>query len=254
MILRKWFAYRPARDMDSDDPRLIAIRRDQIRAKPFLANIYRDWYAWIAASLPPVVGPVLELGAGAGFLGETIPGLVSTELVFYTGINAVLDGQRLPFMTGSLRAIVFTDVLHHLPQPREFFREAARCVRPGGRVVMVEPRVTRWSRLIYPNLHNEVFDPGATRWEFPPSGPLSGSNQALPWIIFERDRAIFEREFPQWQLLKIQPVMALRYLVSGGLTTKFSPFTWTYPFWRWLDERLTFAAMFAFVSLERREI
>jgi len=43
---------------------------------------------------------------------------------------------------GSLRAIVMTDVLHHIPNVESFFAEAARCVRPGGVIVMIEPWLT----------------------------------------------------------------------------------------------------------------
>jgi len=49
------------------------------------------------------------------------------------------------------------------------------------------------------------------------SGPLSGANDALPWIIFVRDRLKFEQEFPQWQIELINPIMPFRYLVSRGV-------------------------------------
>ena len=55
--------------------------------------------------------------------------------------------------------------------------------------------VTRWSRWIYGRFHHEPFDPQRADWEFPLSGPLSGANGALPWIIFQRDREQFEREW-----------------------------------------------------------
>ena len=188
MLLRSLLAHPLTRDMDLNDPRLTELRREVIRSKPFLLKIYRDWYSWIAAGMPAGPGAVLELGAGAGFLAEYIPGLVTSEVFFCRGVSVVADGQQMPFATASLRAIVFTDVLHHLPDVRLFFREAARCLRPGGRVIMIEPWVSAWSSFIYPRLHHERYDPSAPTWEFPSSGPLSGSNQALPWIIFSRDR------------------------------------------------------------------
>ena len=39
----------------------------------------------------------------------------------------------------SLDGIVMTDVLHHIPDCTSLFHEAARVIRPGGRVVMIEP-------------------------------------------------------------------------------------------------------------------
>ena len=116
---------------------------------------------------------------------------------------------------------------------------------------MIEPWVSKWSSFVYPRLHHEPFDPSAKVWEFSTSGPVSGSNQALPWIIFERDRAVFEREFPEWRIVEIQPIMPLRYLVSGGLTTRNLFPGWSYGFWKWVEGGLPFAAMFAFIALER---
>ena len=251
MILRNWLAHPLTRGLDLNDPHTTELRREVIHSKPFLERIYREWYAWIASQLPAVEGNVLELGAGAGFLGEYIPGLITSEVFVCRGAAAVLDGQQMPFCAASLRAVVFTDVLHHLPEVRRFFKEAARCVRPGGRVIMVEPWVSGWSRFIYPRLHHERFDPEA-EWEFPTSGPISGSNQALPWIIFQRDREIFEREFPQWRILALRPGMALRYLVSGGLSTRSLMPAWTYSLWVQAERLSHLGGMFVFIVLERK--
>ena len=79
----------------------------------------------------------------------------------HAGVDIVLDGLMLPLAGGVLRGIVMVDVLHHIPQPRRFFTEAARCVRPGGVIAMVEPWVTAWSKLIYGKLHHEPFRPEA---------------------------------------------------------------------------------------------
>src|SRR5206468_8284916 len=143
---------------------------------------------------PQSVGGVLEVGSGAGFLSELLSGLITSEIMFLPGLSLVLDGCCLPFRDGALRAIVMTDVLHHISQPRLFFREATRSVEPGGVIAMVEPWRTAWSQWVYQNLHHEAFEPDVTRWEFPATGSLSSANGALPWILFERDRAAFEKE------------------------------------------------------------
>jgi hypothetical protein len=43
--------------------------------------------------LPEQEGPVLELGSGAGFMSEYIPGLITTEVFYCPNITVVLDGQ-----------------------------------------------------------------------------------------------------------------------------------------------------------------
>jgi SAM-dependent methyltransferase len=219
-LLKRLLAHPLTRGADLDDPRTTALRREIIRSKPFLRRIYGEWYATLAADIPAGVGRVLELGSGAGFFREIVPEAICSEIFACPGIDMVLDGQRLPLADGSLRAIVMTDVFHHLPRARDFWREATRVVRSGGVVAMIEPWVNRWSTLIYRRLHHEPFRPDATEWEFPSTGPLSGANGALPWIVFGRDRAAFEQEFPQWQIDRVEPIMPLRYLLSGGVSMR----------------------------------
>lgn len=250
-MLRKLLAHPLTHGLELNDPRTTELRRELIRSKPFLLKIYREWYALLCSRLPDVSGKVVEFGAGAGFLKETIKDLISTELFPCISIAAAVDAQSMPFASSSLRAIVFSDVLHHLPEVRLFFKESSRCVRAGGRIIMIEPWVSDWSNWIYPRLHHERFDPLAQTWEFSTSGPLSGSNQALPWIIFVRDRAVFEREFPEWRIVEIRPIMPLRYLVSGGLSTRNLLPSWSYGFWKWAEGALKFGAMFACITLER---
>jgi hypothetical protein len=148
-------------------------------------------------------------------------------------------------------------VLHHLPRPRRFFAEAARCVRRRGVVAMIEPWMTRWSRLVYDRLVDEPCEPEAPRWECQARGPLSTANVALPWILFERDRPQFEREFPQWEIDTLRPLMPVSYLLSGGISLRGAMPGASYPFWRWVESRLgrfdASLAMFAFVVLRRTE-
>jgi SAM-dependent methyltransferase len=220
-----------------------------------LRQIYQEWYRMIAASLPAGDGAVVELGSGAGFLRDFVPGLVTSELFPCGNVDLVLDGTVLPFAAASMRGLVMTDVLHHVPAPRRLFAEAACCVRPEGVLVCIEPWVTPWSQLVYTHLHHEPFCPDAAAWEFPPRGPLSGANGALPWIMFARDRAQFEREFPEWHIDVIDRMMPFRYLVSGGVSLRSFMPGCTFGLWRgvekllqpWMDR----VAMFARIVLRR---
>lgn len=251
-MLKSLLAHPLTRGADLDDPKTTALRRRIVREKKFLRRIYEEWYSIIARSLPAGGAPVLELGSGAGFMDEFVPGLITSEIFHCPGVRIVLDGQRLPFADASLRAIVMTDVMHHLPNVRAFFTEATRCIRVGGAISMIEPWVSGWSKLIYRKLHHEPFLPAAQQWEFPATGPLSGANGALPWIVFVRDRQIFQREFPHWRIESIRPMMPLRYLVSGGVSMRSLMPSFTFPIWRAVDSALTpIAPMFAHIVLRR---
>jgi SAM-dependent methyltransferase len=238
-ILKTWLAHPLTQGLDIDDPRTTHLRRQIIQEKTFLNHIYQEWYRAIAATLPYGQDPVLELGSGGGFMSEFVPNLITSELFFCPNIRTVLDGSRLPFATHSLRAIVMTNVLHHLSQPRLFFAEATRCVRSGGVVDMIEPWVTQWSRFVYGRLHHEPFDPEASSWELPTSGPLSGANDALPWIIFFRDRLKFERDFPDWRIEVTKPLMPFSYLLSGGVALRTLVPGWSFGLWHGLENAIS---------------
>ena len=115
--------------------------------------------------------------------------------------------------------------------------------------------MTRWSRWVYTKLHHEPCEPTAPVWEFRSSGPLSGANEALAWIIFERDRAQFEAEFPMWRILRVRPTMPFRYLLSGGVALRSLMPGWTFGTWRWIERSLEpwmeSWAMFAQIVLAR---
>ncbi len=259
MILAKakaWLSHPLIRGLDLDDPYTIEQRRQLIQSKPSLRAIYGEWYGAISRALPVGDDPVLEVGSGPGFLGEFIPGLITSEILACRGVHIALDATRLPFSARALRAIVMTNVLHHLPQPRRFFADAARCVRPGGAVVMIEPWVSTWSSFVYARLHHEPFKPDAEGWEFPATGPLSGANEALAWILFARDRVQFEDEFPEWQIESIRPGMPFRYLLSGGVSLRSLVPQLSDGLWRRFEQIIqpwmTQWAMFAEIKLVRR--
>ena len=254
-MLKRWLEHPLTRGFDLDDPNLIGVRRKLARDKAFLRRLYEEWYEEIRSALPPGEEPVLELGSGPGFLNERIPRVITSDVLPSSGIDVLLNASGLPVASGALRGVVMTNVLHHLGDPRAFFREATRVVRPGGAIVMIEPWATTVSRLTYSYLHHEPFDMKAATWEFASAGPLTDANGALPWIIFERDRAVFEREFPEWRVSRIRLDMPFAYVLSGGMSLRGLVPGWAYgvcrSFERTLKPWMRHLAMFASIVLTR---
>lgn len=251
-------SYSQIREIDLDSPDRTIRHSQVIRQKPFLRRIYSDWYTNLLHGLPErPSGPVVELGSGGGFCKDLIPGVITTEILPIPGVDILLDGQELPFGDQSLKGVVMVDVFHHLPRVVRFLAEAARCIKPGGTIVMIEPWNTLWSRLIYHHLHHEPFDPNSGEWEIPPGGPLSQANSALPWVVFQRDRRRFEKEYPQWQIKNIHLHTPIRYLLSGGVSMRSLMPESLYRFWRYVEERLDpfshYLAMFATIILLRQD-
>ncbi len=255
LSLRKLLAHPLTRNLDIDDPGTTELRRNIIQHKVFLRKIYEEWYETLASHLPEVPGRTLELGSGGGFLKKFVPHLITSEIFACPDIQVVLDGCALPFCDRSLRAILMVDVLHHIPDVRRFFTEAQRCLAPGGRILFIEPWVSSWSRLIYTRLHHEPFCPEASDWTFPTTGPLSGANGALPWMVFGRDREQFESSFSDLTVSSIEPFMPFRYLVSGGVSMRSIMPGFAFPIWRAAESGLrrwrNQWAMFAFITVQR---
>ena len=264
-MLKRLLAHPLTRGLDIDAPETTLLRRRIIQEKAFLKAIYLEWYAWLAAALRPTGSaaptggdyrPVLELGSGGGFLRQALPGLLTSEIFHLDGLDLALDGRALPFRDGGLGGIVMTNVFHHIPQPAAFLGEASRCLAPGACLAMVEPWVSAWSRQVYRRLHHEPFEPEMPGWDFPASGPLSGANGALPWIVFERDRRRFESQFPELSLRSVSPGMPFCYLLSGGVSMRSLLPGWSYGGVRGLEKLLRpwnrQLGMFACIVVQKR--
>jgi SAM-dependent methyltransferase len=151
-------------------------------AKPVLDAIYTPWFRALVEGLPGGAR-VLEVGAGPGFLAEYVararPDLrwISSDLGLVPWNALAADALRLPFRAEAFDAVVGLDVLHHLAQPRSFFAEAARALRGGGRLALIEPWVSPFSYPIYRWFHQEGCRPELDPWEPFPQGP--GSKDAF---------------------------------------------------------------------------
>ena len=210
-----------SKNIEIDSPELISVRRKILLKKKFLKKIYEEWYSLIKEKLPSSDKPVLEIGSGAGFFREfSGSNVITSEILQTDGVDLVFDACKgIPFKNKSLSAVVMTDVLHHLPDTVRFFSEAERVLENSGKIIMIEPWVTGWSKFIFKNFHHEPFDTSSADWNFASSGPLSGANGALPWIIFKRDLSKFKNSFPGLTVKNISLMMPFRYLISGGFST-----------------------------------
>ncbi len=228
------------RGIDHDSPELIEIHRTAIGRKPFLKALYREHYRELSRSLDGIPeGPVVELGSGGGFLKEIMPAVLTTDLFPEPHLERVMSAERLDFPDSSVAAILMLNVFHHLPDPRIFLLEASRALRPGGRVVMIEPAHTwLWKRL-YRLLSPEPYDEHAKDWGFPAAGRFSGANVPQAWLVFERDRGHFEMEFVDLRIRSIRYHTAFLYALSGGIWYRGLAPGWSFPFFLGLERLLT---------------
>jgi SAM-dependent methyltransferase len=185
--------------------------------KPILQALYTAWYEEIVAQLVP--GKTLELGGGSGNLKKFAPDVVSTDIVPLPWLDAVADAQNLPFANQSFDNIVLFDVLHHIENVTLFFNEALRVLRPGGRLVMMEPYISLASWPIYHFLHPEPvnFRQNPLDWVEPvPDRKPFDANQAFATILFERQYSSFQKKYPQFIKRYHRRMSFLAYPLSGG--------------------------------------
>ena len=201
----------------AETPEALGRYADMWRRKPVLRVIYDDFYDRLVAQCLP--GLTIEIGGGIGNLKARLGHVVATDIQCAPWLDCVADAQRLPFAASCAANIVMVDVLHHLEFPVAFFRDAERVLRPGGRVLMVEPAITWGSTLFYRLLHPE---PVRTSAEILADGePTAGrdpydSNQAIPTLLATRDRARFHRLFPALRIMRVDWFSFAAYPLSGG--------------------------------------
>ena len=139
---------------------LLNDHRRVFREKQVLSVVYGVWFDRLIAFLPPRAR-VLEAGAGPGLFAPHAkarrPDLrwVALDLIAAPWNDIVADAQTLPFQCGTFDAVVGVDFVHHLATPLAFCREAARVLKPGGELRVVEPWVSPFSYPIYRFLHQE---------------------------------------------------------------------------------------------------
>ncbi len=75
------------------------------------------------------------------------------------GLDLVCDITRVPEPDGAFDAVLCTEVLEHLPDPRAALAEMARLLRPGGRLIVTAPfcSLTHFAPHHYGTGYNRYF-------------------------------------------------------------------------------------------------
>lgn len=233
--LRNWLTEPLVRRLDPDSADFTVAHREVLRSKPMLRRLferfYRDCRRLDAQYFGNCPGLRMEIGGGSSFFKELYPDVITSDIKPLPFVDLAASAESLPVHPGSVRALYAINVFHHLPQPQAFFQELLRVLHPGGGVVMIEPYYGPFARVLFKNLHaSEGFDMTVAGWDSTSStGPMSSANQALSYVVFARDRAVFQREFPQLELVLDRPHTHLTYLLSGGVNFRQLVPSWAAP-------------------------
>ena len=231
----------------------------QWNKKPVLQAIYKDLYKKIENNV--CIGDTLEIGGGIGNLNIDGGRIIKSDIQYSIGLDVVADAQNLPFNNEVFSNIVLFDVLHHLQCPLLFFAEAQRILKPGGRVIMVEPGITPTSKIMYKIGHEE---PVEMKWDM--NAPCKvdidkdpyDSNQAIPTILFKRDSKLFLETVKGFKINSSNWLSLFAYPLSGGFKSwSLLPSKWVHAVLRIEEKILPFlGGLMAFrliVVLEKNE-
>lgn len=195
------------------DIELIHRQRWILAQRPELRWVYQQWFARLLGCAAGSA-PVIEVGSGPGLLKEHAPHVIATDLTPGAWLDLACDACALPFRSGTVGALVMVDVLHHLPHPLAFLDEAARVLRPGGRLAMIEPWITPVSFLLYRYLHHEACDLAVDL-----DDPFAGAdkkafdgNAAIPFRVLDHLR----RRVQPFRVIRRDAFLGLPYLVTLG--------------------------------------
>lgn len=196
---------------------------DAWNRKDGLRSVYKNWYQRIVDVLSDK-GPVVEIGSGCGNFKEFYPQVVATDVI-PTGpwIDEIVDARCLPFQPSSIGNFILIDCLHHLPRPIRFLRSAMEALAVGGRIVLLEPAITPWSRIVWKTCHHEPVDLSVdlfNQWDTPePDNPgFCYANMATAHLLFQRDRERLCQLLPNAEITKIEWSDMFVYPATGGFS------------------------------------
>ena len=203
---------------DIDDIQTTALHRNIIRKKGFLYKLFLENYGTFKENIKDVPdGLKIELGSGGGFLKEVINDVITSDVLELPDVDKVIFAEKIPYPDESVAAFFLLGTLHHIKDPAKFFSEVSRCLKPGAKVIMIEPTNTPFSRLIFKHIHHEQFDEKKDSWQVNGKGRMADANLAMPWAIFSRDKKKFLVKYPDLEILQNNKHTPFRWFLSGGM-------------------------------------
>ena len=202
-----------------DDVASTVLHKNIIKEKDFLYRLYLEYYGIFKENIKDIPdGLKIEIGSGGGFLKEVVNDVITSDVLELPDVDKVFFAEKIPYPDKSVAVFFLLDTLHHIKEPDKFLSEVNRCLKPGAKIIMIEPTNTILSRLFFKYIHQEQFDDKKDKWTVDGEGRLGDANIAMPWIIFIRDREKFLKKYPELEILQIKKHTPFRWFLSGGLS------------------------------------
>ncbi|HEY4075156.1 MAG TPA: class I SAM-dependent methyltransferase [Herbaspirillum sp.] len=217
---------------------------------------YQALYRNLFRTIPDISEKrVLEIGSGTSPLKMFLPNVITTDILKLDYLDIVFDCHEIADFSAipdhSIDVITLTNVLHHLHDPLHFLRNAVRKLVKGGQIIIVDPYFSLLSWPLYKFLHHEPVDFNISRPVLDAiQGPLSSSNQAIPYMIFFSKTRWLEELSDCYELTetRIGFFTSLAYMMTGGISRIFPVPHWLYRLYFVFDLTLARALPRVFAS------
>ncbi len=168
---------------------------------------------------------LLEIGSGAGLSKYYLPHKIERTDILPWNQNEVIgtiDAQSLSYETNHFDGAFCVDVIHHLPDPLKAIEELIRVVKPGSKVVVIEPFVSMMSYPVYKFFHSEK-----TSWKLKLSDfgkvlsdtPSDGDQGVSRSLFNDRANRLYVKKrlgkICEWTIEYFSP---LSFFATGGLS------------------------------------
>lgn len=189
--------------------------QDRYRFKPFIGSSH-SWALQQLSSFDKNTA-ILDIGAGGGIIGQNL------QAAGYNNLSAVeVDSDARNHIRGFYRQtvaeikelegqcfdlIIMLDVIEHLAEPFQFFKQAIRFLNPGGTLLLSVPNIAHWS------VRLELL---AGRFEYRDNGILDRTHLQF----FTRKRLL--------ELIAESPI-----LTADNITASIAPLELLCPAWLW---------------------